>query len=228
LSQEEGKIYAKVQKNESTNMERKTEIGVKNTKTSVETKVSLKQGMAGYGIVLSKSLWKIVAHSENTNTQYNDGSANKLFDNLWTPDKANEKHVEFWGRNNNDDHAAVPYILTFDLGENPRQYDSFGFMPRLQWTQQAPKTVAIEVSDDLNAGWETAFEKKTGNCFTDAELKGSTNTYNDHYEGIVHWCKLNGVVHKRYVRLYLYESFQGVGKSVSLDEVFASDRTTVE
>lgn len=81
-------------------------------------------------------------------------------------------------------------------------------MPRLQWTQQAPKTVAIEVSDDLNAGWETAFEKKTGNCFTDAELKGSTNTYNDHYEGIVHWCKLNGVVHKRYVRLYLYESFK--------------------
>lgn len=158
-------------KNESTNTERKTEIGVKNTKTSVETKVSLKQGMAGYGIVLSKSLWKIVAHSENTNTQYNDGSANKLFDNLWTPDKANEKHVEFWGRNNNDDHAAVPYILTFDLGENPRQYDSFGFMPRLQWTQQAPKTVAIEVSDDLNAGWETAFEKKTGNCFTDAGIE---------------------------------------------------------
>ena len=43
----------------------------------------------------------------------------------------------------------VPYILIFDLGENPRQYDSFGFMPRLQWTQQAPKTVQIEVSDDL-------------------------------------------------------------------------------
>ena len=35
LSQEEGKIYAKVTKNESTNKERKTEIGVKNTKTSV-------------------------------------------------------------------------------------------------------------------------------------------------------------------------------------------------
>ena len=89
------------------------------------------------------------------------------------------------------------------------------------------KLLKLKKHENKN-GCETAFEKKTGNCFTDAELKGSTNTYNDHYEGIVHWCKLNGVVHKRYVRLYLYESFQGVGKSVSLDEVFASDRTTVE
>ena len=54
-------------------------------------------------------------------------------------------------------------------------------MPRLQWTAPAPKTVKIEVSADGNS-WETVVDKVSGNGFTVAELKGESNTNDDHYE----------------------------------------------
>ena len=227
VNEASGKLQITVSSaNTSTWKERVATITLVDNETWLEKEIVVRQGMKG--ITLNKSLWSVVGYSEHVSGK--ESVLGRLFDNFWPTSKAEVgsgstlSYIEISDKGSEEN----PVQIVFDLGENPRQYDSFGFMPRLQWTQQAPKTVAIEVSDDLNAGWETAFEKKTGNCFTDAELKGSTNTYNDHYEGIVHWCKLNGVVHKRYVRLYLYESFQGVGKSVSLDEVFASDRTTVE
>lgn len=220
LTQEEGEVYAKVLANTSTNTERKTEIGIKNTKTGEEIKMSLKQGMYGYGIVLGKSLWSIVDQSASCgNNQY----TYFLYDSHWATNKSDDKwYTEFNARGDVSD----PYVITLDLGENPRKYNSFGFVPRLQWTQQAPKAVAIEISDNRN-DWETFVEKQT--CFTEAELKGSTNSWNNHYEGIIHWCKLSeGTTQKRYVRLSLYESFQGNGKIVALDEVFVADRSNVE
>lgn len=231
LSQEEGKIYAKVQKNESTNTERKTEVGIKNTKTSVETRVSLKQGMAGYGIVLTKSLWSIAAYSSNLQKQVNDGSIKKLFNNDWASvDNTSGKHVQFDGGSDSN-----PYVFTFDLGDNPHGYNSFGLMPRLQWTAPAPKTLKFEISDNLNDGWETVVAKSVGNGFTERELKyegpyngSNSNKYDNHYEGIVKWFKLSDEkMQKRYVRLSVYDTFWNPCV-LCFDEVFASDRTNVQ
>ncbi|WP_195629645.1 BACON domain-containing protein [Bacteroides finegoldii] len=231
LSQEEGKIYAKVQKNESTNTERKTEVGIKNTKTSVETRVSLKQGMAGYGIVLTKSLWSIAAYSSNLQKQVNDGSIKKLFNNDWASvDNTSGKHVQFDGGSDSN-----PYVFTFDLGDNPHGYNSFGLMPRLQWTAPAPKTLKFEISDNLNDGWETVVAKSVGNGFTERELKyegpyngSNSNKYDNHYEGIVKWFKLSDEkMQKRYVRLSVYDTFCNPCV-LCFDEVFASDRTNVQ
>ena len=231
LSQEEGKIYAKVQKNESTNTERKTEVGIKNTKTSVETKQSLEQGMAGYGLVLTKSLWSIAAYSSNLQKQVNDGSIKKLFNNDWASvGNTDGKHVQFDGGSDSN-----PYIFTFDLGENPHGYNSFGLMPRLQWTAPAPKTLKFEISDNLNDGWETVVEKNAGNGFTQAELQyegpyngSNSNKYDNHYEGIVKWFKLSDEkMQKRYVRLSVYDTFWNPCV-LCFDEVFASDRTNVQ
>ena len=231
LSQEEGKVYAKVQKNESTNTERKAEIGIKNTKTGVETKISLKQGMYGYGVVLSKSLWSMAAFSANVKKQVDDGSIKKLFNNDWSSvGNTSGKHVQFDGGSDSD-----PYVFTFDLGENPHGYDCFGLMPRLQWTAPAPKTLKFEISDNLNDGWETVVEKSAGNGFTQAELQyegpyngSNSNKYDNHYEGIVKWFKLgDGKIQKRYVRLSVYETFWN-SSVLCFDEVFASDRTNVQ
>ena len=231
LSQEEGKVYAKVQKNESTNTERKAEIGIKNTKTGVETKISLKQGMYGYGVVLSKSLWSMAAFSANVKKQVDDGSIKKLFNNDWSSvGNTSGKHVQFDGGSDSD-----PYVFTFDLGENPHGYDCFGLMPRLQWTAPAPKTLKFEISDNLNDGWETVVEKSAGNGFTQAELQyegpyngSNSNKYHNRYEGIAKWFKLgDGKIQKRYVRLSVYETFWN-SSVLCFDEVFASDRTNVQ
>lgn len=219
LTQEEGKVYAKITANTSTNLERSSEIVIKNKKTVKEDKKSLKQGMAGYGIVLDKSSWSIAAYSENLATQVNDQSIKKLFNNEWTPNSSNKKHVEFNGGGDTN-----PYVFTFDLGENPRQYTHLGLMPRLQWTSPAPKTVKLEVSSD-GSNWETVVEKASGNGFTEAELKNGTNTTNDHYEGIVHWFDL-GTQQKRYIRLSVYETYW-TKNVLCLDEIFVADRSGI-
>lgn len=228
LTQEEGTIYAKVLANISTNKERTTEIGLKNKTTGQVYKMPFRQCMQGYGIILSKSLWKLAAYAgQNTSAASNVSSYFKLFDNFWPGNKAEAEatyqgskntHIEV--RNGTD---ADPVQFTFDLGEEPRKYNSMGLMPRLQWNAPSPKTVMIEVSDNLQSGWVTVVEKVTGNAFTEAELKGSTNTFNDHYEGIVHWFNLGQTkLQKRYIRLSMYETFWN--GSLCLDEVFVSER----
>ena len=75
LTQEEGKVYAKLAVNNSTNQERSSEIVIKNKKSGSTAKKTLKQGMYGYGIVLDKTSWKILGEkcSSNVQTQVNDG-----------------------------------------------------------------------------------------------------------------------------------------------------------
>lgn len=224
LTQEEGKVYAKLAVNNSTNQERSSEIVIKNKKSGSTAKKTLKQGMYGYGIVLDKTSWKILGEkcSSNVQTQVNDGSIKKLINNEWTPNKSNQKHVQFDGGNDSN-----PYIFVFDLGDISREYTHLGLMPRLQWTAPAPKTVKIEVSADGNS-WETVVDKVSGNGFTVAELKGESNTNDDHYEGIVRWFDL-GVQQKRYIRLSVYETHwtNSKGHVLCLDEVFVADRSAV-
>lgn len=198
-----------------------------------------KQCMQGYGIVLSKSLWSLAAYSgEGTGTPGNVASYFKLYDDFWPANKA-EAAATYQGSRNT--HIEVkpgtdsnPVSFTFDLGENPRGYDSFGLMPRLQWTAPAPATVMIEVSDNLESGWATVVAKETGNGFTKEEIyylnpdkSNTSNWYDAHYEGIVHWFKLgNEKIQKQYVRISMYETFWS--SSLCLDEVFISDRSNVE
>lgn len=228
LTQEDGKVYAKVVANETTNTEYKTEISVKNKKTGTTEKISFKQGMKGYGIALSKALWNVPVYSEVIDKQYSANAKSRikqLYDNDWA-DATHNPYVEFNG--------GLPYMFTFDLGENHHAYDSFGIMPRLQWTQPAPKTVKIEVSDELDNGWVTVIEEVPGNGFIREELEyeGPYNTtvgnkYNNHYEGIVKWFKLNDAkIQKRYIRLTISETHNG--KVLCLDEVFVADRTNVQ
>ena len=232
LSQEDGKVYAEVTANISTNKERTAKIGVKNVKTGMEGKIDFRQGMKGYGIILNKSTWNIPAYSTNISSQYSETEMKKyfprLYDNVWwdTGLKENDIYVEFNKGITTDGGAdGKPYVLVFDLGENLREYNSFGIVPRLQWTAPAPKTVQIEVSDDLNEGWITVVTKNDSNGFTEAELKGATGSYNNHGEGIIHWFEL-GKLQKRYIRLTIYETFWNK-KVLCLDEVFVSDRSNV-
>lgn len=239
LSQEEGKVYAKVLANVSTNKERRSDVVIKNKKTGAEVRIPFKQCIQGYGIVLSKALWSLAAYSgEGTGSASNVASYFKLFDDFWPANKA-EAGATYQGSKNT--HIEVksgtdsnPVSFTFDLGENPRGYDSFGLMPRLQWTAPAPQTIMIEVSDNLESGWETVVEKVTGNGFKkediyylNPEQSNNSNWYDAHYEGIVYWSKLaDERIQKRYVRISMYETFWS--GSLCLDEVFVSDRSNVE
>ncbi|WP_294546551.1 BACON domain-containing protein [uncultured Bacteroides sp.] len=239
LSQEEGKVYAKVLANVSTNKERRSDVVIKNKKTGAEVRIPFKQCMQGYGIVLSKALWSLAAYSgEGTGSAGNVASYFKLFDDFWPANKA-EAGATYQGSKNT--HIEVksgtdsnPVSFTFDLGENPRGYDSFGLMPRLQWTAPAPQTIMIEVSDKLESGWETVVEKVRGNGFKkediyylNPEQSNNSNWYDAHYEGIVHWSKLaDERIQKRYVRISMYETFWS--GSLCLDEVFVADRSNVE
>lgn len=235
LTKEENKFYAKVLDNISTNKERASEIVVKNTKTGTEVKVAMRQSMQGYGIVLSKSMWRLAAYSgQNTGASSNVASYFKLFDNFW-PANAAEASATYGGSKNT--HIEVkpgtdddPVRFTFDLGENPRAYNSFGLMPRLQWTAPAPRRVMIEVSDNLDSGWETVVAKEADNGFSKQEIyylnadgSNSSNWYDKHYEGIVHWFKLGEAkVQKQYIRISMYETYWT--GSLCLDEVFVADR----
>lgn len=65
-----------------------------------------------------------------------------MYDNVWwdTGLKENDIYVEFNKGITTDGGAdGKPYVLVFDLGENLREYNSFGIVPRLQWTAPAPK-----------------------------------------------------------------------------------------
>lgn len=235
LNLKDGIIYAKVAANVSTNKERISTIEVKNKVTNQISKMSFRQGMQGYGIVLSKVQWKLAAYSgQNTGSASNVSSYFKLFDNFWPANKteaaatyngSKNTHIEVSSGTNDD-----PVRFTFDLGENPHAYNSFGLMPRLQWAAPVPKTVMIEVSDDLTNGWETVVEKVTDNGFSKEEVyylnpdkSNNSNWYDAHYEGIVHWNKLSEVkIHKQYIRISMYES-NWTG-SLCLDEVFVADR----
>ena len=197
---------------------------LKDDTSLLEKTVTVRQGMAGCGIILNKSLWSLAAWSSNVQDRVDNEQIYRLFDNSWPTGSADgtKHYVEFNDRQDPSD----PFVFTFDLGENPRRYNAFGIMPRLQWTQQAPHTVMIEVSDDMQS-WTTVVEKKDGNCFSEEDLNYGDSGWNNHYEGIIHWCRLadEGTLTARYIRLSVYEGFQSQQNYsiICMDEVFVSE-----
>lgn len=228
LSAEGGDIYAKVSENTSTSLERTAVVTMTDPATeTVSSEITFRQCMDGYGVILNKSLWSLVSWGDD-NSQNNQGNIDsyfKLFNNHWPADKA-ESEATYGGSKNTFIEVGVgaeatPVIFVFDLGENPRQYDSFGLMPRLQWTGNSPKNARIEVSDDGEDSWTEVYE---GTAFTQDQITVD-GSKEDCYGGIVSWLALDGSHNERYVRLSLWESFGG---STCLDEIFVSDRSGEE
>lgn len=221
---DDDKVYMTITgANTSTNAERMATVTILDKGTLLEKTIKVRQCMPGYGIILNKSSWNIPAYSANTADKTNHFG--KLYDNFWATNAAesNGSYIELSNRVDGSD----PYEFTFDLGTNPREYNSLGLMPRLQWAQPAPKRVKIEVSDDMEA-W-TVLGPNAGttgmwNAFTEEELKGGGTSWENHYEGIVHWFEL-GSQNKRYIRLSMYEGFyQDTGKVICISEVFVSKK----
>ena len=217
----DGDIYLEIKEANPGNQERVATVTVLDKGTLLEKKIEVRQCINGYGIVLNKDSWSIAAYSDNTSDK--KSQFNRLFDNFWPVSTVgNTNYIELNNRQNGSD----PFVLTFDLGENPHSYNSFGLMPRLQWTQPAPKTVKIEVSDNLN-DWTVLGPDANGSgkwdAFSKEELFGN-NSWNNHYEGIVHWFEFDRIS-KRYIRLSMYEGwYQDSGKVICLEEVFVADR----
>lgn len=221
---EENQVFiTTIKENSTTNKENVKELVLKSKLSKEEFKITVRQCMKGYGICVNKNNWTVIGQSENCG---NNIYLYYWYDTKWASNKSDDK---WYGELNARTDNSELYVVTFDLGENNNnlKYNYVGLMPRLQWDQQAPQSVKIETSAD-NSYWTTRVEYSEGNCFTEAELKGSTNSWNDHYEGIVHWCKLSDeLLSDRYLRLSLGKSFQSQGdyNNVALDEIFVSDRS---
>lgn len=216
-------LITTTKENTTTNKENVEELVLKSKLSGEEFKITVRQCMSGYGTCVSKNYWSVIEQSENCG---NNIYLYYWYDTKWASNKSDDK---WYGELNARTDNSELYVVTFDLGENNNnlKYNYVGLMPRLQWDQQAPQSVKIETSAD-NSYWTTRVEYSEGNCFTEAELKGSTNSWNDHYEGIVHWCKLSDeLLSDRYLRLSLGKSFQSQGdyNNVALDEIFISDRS---
>lgn len=224
LSKEGDNVYMAITgTNTSKNLERIATVTILDKATLLEKTIKVRQCMEGYGTILNKSLWDIPVYSDNTSGK--KGEFKRLYDNFW-PASGAESNGSYIELNDRTD-GTTPFSLTFDLGEKHSVYNSFGLMPRLQWTQPAPKRVKIEVSDDM-ATWTVLGPNAatTGfwDAFTEQELKGGGSSWENHYEGVVHWFNL-GSQNKRYIRLSMYEGhYQDTGKVICLNEVFVSNR----
>lgn len=222
VNKEGDNVYMSItEENTSTNQERLATVKITDKATLLDKTILVRQCMQGYGLLLNKKLWSIPEYSPNTANK--TGEFGKLYDNSWpiVQPNPNDTHIEFNG-------SSDPYILTFDLGISPHGYNSLGLMPRLQWTRPAPKKVKIEVSSDRSS-WTTITSPISGDiwdAFTEDELKGSTNSFDNHYEGMVHWFDFTNIHNYRYMRLSFYDSFVNSGSNhvICFNEVFISQR----
>ena len=213
-------LITTIKENLTTNKENVKELVLKSKLSKEEFKISVRQCMNGYGVCVSKNYWSIVEVSANCNGK----KPNKWFDEKWGTSKQDDSWYDELGTRASKDDL---YVITFDLGPNTFGYNNIGLMPRLQWTQQAPKSIKVETSSD-NKYWVERIAYVEGNCFTEGELSIG-GTWNDHYNGIVHWCEFGEVTTHRYLRLSFGQGFQSQNdyRYISLDEIFVSDRSNV-
>ncbi len=176
----------------------------------------VRQCMSGYGTILNKKLWALSAEGTiQTNLT-------KLFDSQWTSSSGNNLNLEL--RTKDDDSENL--ILIIDLGESDISYNAVGLMPRLQWTAPAPGKITVSVSND-NKSWNILKDNVDYYNQSDLEYEGeynsgSTNKYNDHYEGIIKWVEL-GDRNERYIKLTMpYSSSFWWDKFFCFDEMFVT------
>ena len=110
-------------------------------------------------------------------------------------------------------------VIIIDLGENHKDYNAVGLMPRLQWTQPTPGKITVEVSDD-NLVWNKLIDNI--DYYEDSDLK--PNGSYECYDGIIKWVDLD-TQNSRYIKISMpySSSFWSDKTFFSFDEIFVSN-----
>lgn len=209
---EENQVFiTTIKENSTTNKENVNELVLKSKLSKEEFKITVRQCMKGYGTILNKKLWNVSIEGCTVSTGEGAGNLKGLYDNQWTQDGTNKKHVQL---NKESDNC----VIIIDLGENHKEYNAVGLMPRLQWTQPAPGKITVEVRDDNNSGWNMLVNNV--NYYTDAELKPDGVNYTG-YDGIIKWVKLENQ-NSRYIKLTMPYSSSFWTGVFCFDEMFVT------
>ena len=198
----------------STKRERVATITLTDNSNLLEKVITVRQCVEGYGTILNKSLWEGITIEGCT--VYNEGAAKleALYDNVWS-DASNKKLFVQLKQSGSSENC----VIIIDLGENHKEYNAVGLMPRLQWTQPSPGKITVEVSDD-NSVWNKLINNI--DYYKDSELK--PNGSYECYDGIIKWVDL-GIQNSRYIKISMpySSSFWSDKTFLSFDEIFVSN-----
>ena len=216
-------LLSVIKENISTNKENIKDLVLKSKLSEKEYKVTVRQCIPGYGIILNKKLWS--AELANDYTVTIGGSVKKLeglFDNQWSTGTDNKLYVEF-----SKVYQKKGVTIIFDLGENPHRYTHLGLLPRIEWVPQSPKNIKIDYSDDKQSWTEGSVQT----AYTEAELKGEDGAWlgNQFDCKLIKWFEINNSgISSRYIRVNVADSFWSNGTYISFDEFFVSDKSLDE
>ena len=207
-------VKLNVTNSNDTKRERVATITLTDNSNLLEKVITVRQCVEGYGTILNKSLWGGITIEGCT--VYNEGAAKleALYDNIWS-DASNKKLFVQLKQSGSSENC----VIIIDLGENHKQYNAVGLMPRLQWTQPSPGKITVEVSDD-NLEWNKLINNI--DYYKDSDLK--PNGSYECYDGIIKWVNL-GTQNSRYIKISMpySSSFWSDKTFLSFDEIFVSN-----
>lgn len=221
-------LITTIKENSTTNKENVKELVLKSKLSKEEFKIIVRQCMKGYGTILNKNLWEGIT-VENC-TVANEGAAQikGLYDSKWTPNSDNRLYVQLKQLESSED-----CIVIIDLGENRKEYNAVGLMPRLQWTAPAPDLITVDVKGDIEQGWTNIVNAqnyyiKDDLCYDGPYNTSASNKFEHHYEGIIKWVKLGDDRTERYIKLtmpYSSSFWESDQTFFSFDEIFVTNLT---
>lgn len=176
--------------------------------------------MKDYGVVLSKSYWNISWEGAKITTE-GTKDIKSLYDNAWS-ESGEYPYVAFTKEKD-------ICVITIDLGQYQKEYNSIGLMPRLEWTQPVPTKITVELSAD-NVNWSLVGKKdqdyyQKEDLWVDKPIDAGKNWR--HFEGIIKWIPLNELKAERYIRLSMSYSnclWNAGNGPFCFDEFFVSKR----
>lgn len=196
LNIEDGKLFISTTKeNTSTNKENVRNIVIKSKKSTQEFSINVRQCMKDYGVVLSKSYWNISWDGARINGE-GTKDIKTLYDNTWS-EAGKDRYVAFT-------KEKTDCIITIDLGQYSKEYNSIGLMPRLEWTQPVPSKITVEVSSDKE-DWQLVGNRDQSyyqeqDLYVAVPITPNTKNWM-HFEGIIKWISLSELKTDRYIRL---------------------------
>ena len=207
-------LISTIKENTATNKENVKELVLKSKLSGEEFKVTVRQCMQGYGIILDKNLWNVEVEGC---TVYDEGAAKleALYDNKWSDTSNKMLFVQLKQSGLSED-----CVIIIDLGENHEKYNAVGLMPRLQWTQPSPGKITVEVCENKETGWIKKVDNQ--DYYADSDLKPDGSDY-ESYDGIIKWAKL-GECSERYIKITMpyNSSFWSDKTFLSFDEIFVT------
>lgn len=210
-------LITTTKENTTTNKENVEELVLKSKLSGEEFKITLRQCMSGYGTILNKKLWNVIA------TGSDKSDFTKLYDNKWCTENDKNLYIQLSQYNN-----AESLEIIIDLGAEHSAYNAVGLMPRLQWTALSPKKISVATSSD-NDIWSSIITESEYYVESDLNYESeynssSSNKYDAHYEGIIKWAKL-GEQTDRYVKISMKYGFDNVfynSNAFCFDEIFVT------